>query len=438
MPTLTPKFQQTGIGAVNQSIDIKLLERMSTIDFGVVGDGATDDTAAMQIAIDASVVAGKILFIPAGTYKITSTLTLPQYARLEGENTNMSTTGGSKISFEPSSLDNLFEPTAATAFQVGFSLENLYIVGNSASAAGNSGTCINCIDITKSTFKNLQITNFRTGIRCEATINNRFEFLQIVNCYLYCIYYTGDNATTDVWEQCYIANAPIGVQTNGVSIGIRFNNCIFESLTTYGVNLVKDLYGWAFVNCYAEDTPSANVATNAMFRVGFDGTTLPITTQLSIIGGNYGGRNAGLVGSFLDVDFTDGVSLGGMVVARYTNVIKTSANTQTNQIVCNGLTAVSISAIVSDETKVVGFYPKNTVNSGFRNSQVSNFYTVNTNSLNLASSAIATTGTDLNLGKATSTTVGIAGGASALPATPLGYLSAYLGATEIKIPYYKV
>ena len=92
MTTLTPKFQQTGIGAVNQSIDIKLLERMSTIDFGVVGDGATDDTAAMQIAIDASVAAGKILFIPAGTYKITSTLTLPQHARLIGENTNMSTT----------------------------------------------------------------------------------------------------------------------------------------------------------------------------------------------------------------------------------------------------------------------------------------------------------------------------------------------------------
>lgn len=42
----------------------------------------------------------------------------------------------------------------------------------------------------------------------------------------------------------------------------------------------------------------------------------------------------------------------------------------------------------------------------------------------------------LGLGSEQQTTVGSAGGASALPATPLGYLMLYKGATKIAVPYY--
>jgi len=53
-----------------------------------------------------------------------------------------------------------------------------------------------------------------------------------------------------------------------------------------------------------------------------------------------------------------------------------------------------------------------------------------------ATTSAGTSGTTLSIGNSTAITVGAAGGASALPATPLGYLIAYLGATSIKIPYY--
>lgn len=48
-------------------------------DFGAVGDGITDDTVAIQAAINASY--GSSLYIPAGDYKTTSTLTIsgPSY-----------------------------------------------------------------------------------------------------------------------------------------------------------------------------------------------------------------------------------------------------------------------------------------------------------------------------------------------------------------------
>jgi hypothetical protein len=36
----------------------------------------------------------------------------------------------------------------------------------------------------------------------------------------------------------------------------------------------------------------------------------------------------------------------------------------------------------------------------------------------------------------TQTTVGAAGGASALPATPTGYMKIMMGSTEVVIPYY--
>jgi len=56
--------------------------------------------------------------------------------------------------------------------------------------------------------------------------------------------------------------------------------------------------------------------------------------------------------------------------------------------------------------------------------------------INLSQAAIsAATGT-INLGGTTATTVGATGAAAALPAQPLGYMIAYVGTAQVKIPYY--
>jgi hypothetical protein len=65
-------FIQSGTGAVARTLQSKERDIVSVKDFGAVGDGTTDDTAAIQSAIDT----GYSLYIPSGTYKISATLNL--------------------------------------------------------------------------------------------------------------------------------------------------------------------------------------------------------------------------------------------------------------------------------------------------------------------------------------------------------------------------
>jgi hypothetical protein len=65
-------FTQAGSGATARTIDSKLKDVVSVKDFGAVGDGVADDTAAIQAAIDA-VDIGTVVF-PKGAYKTTAKL----------------------------------------------------------------------------------------------------------------------------------------------------------------------------------------------------------------------------------------------------------------------------------------------------------------------------------------------------------------------------
>lgn len=66
-------------------VSFSMIEGMSAnvVDFGAVGDDSTDDTAAIQAAINSG---AKSIYFPVGTYKITDTLNvLTENIRLYGE-----------------------------------------------------------------------------------------------------------------------------------------------------------------------------------------------------------------------------------------------------------------------------------------------------------------------------------------------------------------
>ena len=85
---------QTGPTAgdpVSQSLQDWFDQWASVKDFGATGDGITDDTAAINRALDqlycqqSNTQVRRSLFFPAGTYIVTDTIKIPAYAKLYGE-----------------------------------------------------------------------------------------------------------------------------------------------------------------------------------------------------------------------------------------------------------------------------------------------------------------------------------------------------------------
>ncbi len=66
-------FLPAGSSAITRTIQEKLRESISVKDFGAVGDGTTNDFAAIQAANNAAATQNKALYFPAGIYGINTT-----------------------------------------------------------------------------------------------------------------------------------------------------------------------------------------------------------------------------------------------------------------------------------------------------------------------------------------------------------------------------
>ena len=116
----------SGTGSVARTQHDKNAESVSVKDFGAVGDGVTDDTAAIQAALTANTN----VFIPAGTYKITAAISLDglNYRELVGSSRDGVTLNytGDNYAFVINSSDTVNGVVICLKF------ENLHIVGTSS------------------------------------------------------------------------------------------------------------------------------------------------------------------------------------------------------------------------------------------------------------------------------------------------------------------
>lgn len=79
---------------VQRTLQDKLDDYVSVKDFGAMGDGITDDTAAIQRALDRAFSTNQLvlqtnyhrtIYFPAGTYIVSATINIPPYTRIQGE-----------------------------------------------------------------------------------------------------------------------------------------------------------------------------------------------------------------------------------------------------------------------------------------------------------------------------------------------------------------
>lgn len=151
-------FQQAGAGAVTRSSLSKMRESVSVKDFGAVGDGATDDTAAIQAAIDYAVAQAPTqpsIFVPAGDYVIGATLNVNNAIEFRGVNF---ATNGTRI-FAANALNApMFNVASKARF---FSMS---LVGSN-NAANTNETLVTIGGANDVTFENMFFFNSYTAIK---------------------------------------------------------------------------------------------------------------------------------------------------------------------------------------------------------------------------------------------------------------------------------
>jgi len=110
-------------------------------DFGAVGDGATDDTTAIQAAVTYAVAhRNDTVFFPVGTYKVTGQITVAQGVKLKGPGSQGSTsTYGVVISHQANATDCfVWDSSGAAAASTGGGIENMFILKPTGFNGGNA------------------------------------------------------------------------------------------------------------------------------------------------------------------------------------------------------------------------------------------------------------------------------------------------------------
>lgn len=210
----TVTYTATATGAVQTNVQARLTANLvATTDFGAVGDGSVDDTAALQAALDAQVP----VYLPPGKYRTTSELTYSDGSHLYGP-----------VSFAGIRSQNGLvydESRHAVIFYNGAGGSNSCVVRMSETAVGTQLS-----DITP------QETHDLIDVRLQDIVIDA-------------------NGTAEIGLYCYrlVGNriGPVtvtGATEHGILIVGCFTN-VFEMLQAHaneknGITVGPDLYGW--------------------------------------------------------------------------------------------------------------------------------------------------------------------------------------------------
>jgi hypothetical protein len=330
LATLGGGFTQSGTGAIQRTVENKLKDTVSVKDFGAVGDGVADDTAAIQAAI---VLIGRTVFIPKGTYKVSATL-VPACAAIIGEGEIASVITPTAAVTKVLSVGGANYPTELRSFGInGVNTTNatgVYL--GDAGAAGVLMTTVRCEnfagatayafrigDLLKSNLIKLTAGSCGNGFLVQYTTGSfpttvHFESCVATNCTGYgekVVDGYGIIHTNCIFESCQSGGVLISPRVSGEALEIGYDSCWFEDNCNNNTSqfhavcqtaTAATLRSW-FKDCYFDTNTSTNAksikfdgASNAGFLVSSPRFSSVATGCISVINGAYGWINDWVAG----------------------------------------------------------------------------------------------------------------------------------------------
>ena len=221
-PAATERYNDTVISSINASdviynpdipgapatnVAAALDQTVSATSFGVVGDGITDDTVAIQNAITYLAINGGRLVFPYATYLITSQIILPFG--------NNATNKMFIVDFGNSVIkSNVPNPTGATFT----GLISGYLSGTTP-VASVTGTEAHLA--ANAVFMNLNLNGFGTGIRLHNfNYGCALQNVQVENCF----------NGIDLSRCFYLIQSNISLRGLGNSSGVGFKTTAFSNI----------------------------------------------------------------------------------------------------------------------------------------------------------------------------------------------------------------
>lgn len=154
-------YIQGGSGSVARTVQARLRDFVTVEDYGAVGDGSTDDTAAIQAAIN-GLTSGQTLVFDRN-YKVNGSLTLTSKTRVR-------LTGKGKVFLSGAASSSYIFQLVGTCDDV--EIDHLTLVGDNNS--GYTQTAIGCNSgqtISNTRFHDLNISNINVGISHNANLS---------------------------------------------------------------------------------------------------------------------------------------------------------------------------------------------------------------------------------------------------------------------------